>query len=118
LALYDKTAHELHELLAAKEITAVELVESIFQRINEVDSKVHAYLTLTYDQAKAEAERVDRLIAAGEEIGRLAGIPIAIKDNISTEGIRTTCASKILENSSPLKGRTLRDMRKRFGTNC
>lgn len=101
MALYDKTAHELHELLAAKEITAVELVESIFQRINEVDSKVHAYLTLTYDQAKAEAERVDRLIAAGEEIGRLAGIPIAIKDNISTEGIRTTCASKILEGYLP-----------------
>lgn len=101
MALYDKTAHELHDLLAAKEITAVELVESVFQRINEVDSKIHAYLTLTYDQAKAEAERVDRLIAAGEEIGRLAGIPIAIKDNISTEGIRTTCASRILEGYLP-----------------
>lgn len=101
MALYDKTAHELHDLLAAKEITAVELVESVFQRINEVDSKVHAYLTLTYDQAKAEAERVDRLIAAGEEIGMLSGIPIAIKDNISTEGIRTTCASRILEGYLP-----------------
>lgn len=101
MALYDKTAHELHDLLAAKEITAVELVESVFQRINEVDPKVRAYLTLAYDQAKAEAERVDRLIIAGEEIGRLAGIPIAIKDNISTEGIRTTCASKMLEGYLP-----------------
>ncbi|MGE5605732.1 MAG: Asp-tRNA(Asn)/Glu-tRNA(Gln) amidotransferase subunit GatA [Bacteroidota bacterium] len=101
MALYDKTAHELHDLLAAKEITAVEILESVFQRIHEVDSKIQAYLTLTYDQAMAEAELVDRLIAKGEAIGALAGIPIAIKDNISTEGVRTTCASKILASYLP-----------------
>lgn len=101
MALYDKTAHELHDLLAAKEITAVEILESVFQRICEVDSKVRAYITLTYDQAKSEAERVDRLIAKGKDVGILAGIPIAIKDNISTKGIKTTCASKILEDYIP-----------------
>lgn len=101
MALYDKTAHELHDLLAAKEVTAVEVLESVFQRIQEVDSKIQAYLTLTYDQAMVEAVRVDRLIAKSEAIGKLAGIPIGIKDNISTEGVRTTCASKILEGYIP-----------------
>lgn len=101
MALYDKTAHELHDLLMAKEITAKEIVESVLQRITEVEPKIHAYLTTTFDRAMAEAEGVDRLIVKGEPLGPLAGIPIGIKDNISTAGVRTTCASKILEGYVP-----------------
>ncbi len=101
MVLYEKTAHELHDLLAAKEITAVEITESVFRRIEEVEPKVHAYLTLTFDQARDEAKLVDGLIAKGEDLPPLAGIPIALKDNISTAGVQTTCASKILEGYIP-----------------
>lgn len=101
MALYDKTAHELRDLLAAKEITAVEINEAVFQRIKEAEPEVHAYLTLARDQAMEEAKRVDGLIAKGESMAPLAGIPIAFKDNISTNGIRTTCASKLLEEYIP-----------------
>ena len=101
MALYDKTAHELHDLLMAKEITAKEIVKSVLQRITEVEPKIHAYLTITIDQAIAEAQRVDHLIAEGQPLGSLAGIPIGIKDNISTAGLRTTCASKMLEGYIP-----------------
>ncbi len=101
MVLSDKTAHELHDLLAAKEITAAELCESVLQRIGAVEPKVKAYLTLTCDRAMDEARRIDELYAKGEVLEALAGIPIALKDNISTAGVRTTCASKILEGYIP-----------------
>lgn len=101
MALCDKTAHELRDLLAAKEITAVEITESVFQRIKEVEPKVHTYLTLVEEPAIEEAKLVDEMLNKGESLPPLAGIPFAIKDNISTSGIRTTCASKILEEYVP-----------------
>ncbi len=101
MVLYDKTAHELRDLLAAKEITAKEITESIFQRIKEVEPKVQAYVTLNEEKALEEAELVDEMISRGKDLPLLAGIPIAIKDNISTSNIRTTCASKMLENYIP-----------------
>ena len=99
--LHNKTAHELHELLTAKKISAAELTADIFSRIDEAEDKIGAYLTLTYDKATADAAAVDAKIARGEKISPLEGIPCAIKDNICTKGIRTTCASKILENFIP-----------------
>lgn len=101
MALYQKTAHELHELLAKKEVKAVEIAQSIFQRIHQIEPKVHAYITLAEEQAYQSAREVDELMAKGEKLSPLAGIPVAIKDNISTKGLRTTCASKILENYTP-----------------
>ncbi len=101
MVLYQKTAHELHELLEKKEVKAVEIVQSIFQRIHQVEPKVHAYITLAEEQAYQSAQEVDELVAKGEKLFPLAGIPVAIKDNISTKGLRTTCASKILENYTP-----------------
>lgn len=101
MALYQKTAHELQELLAKKEVKAVEIVESVFQRINQTEPKVHAYITLAEEQAYQSAREVDDLLTRGEKLPPLAGIPVAIKDNISTQGLRTTCASKILENYIP-----------------
>jgi len=101
LQLYQLTAHELHALLLKKEISAVELNEAVFDRIEAVEEKVAAYLTLTRELAMTAARRVDQKIRAGEQISPLAGIPIAIKDNICTEGVRTTAASKILYNFIP-----------------
>lgn len=101
MALYNKTAHELRDLLIAKEVRAVEITEAIFQRIKEVEPKVHAYLTFVEARAMEEAKLVDDMIIKGESLPPLAGIPIAVKDNISTTGIRTTCASKMLEKYIP-----------------
>ena len=101
MALYEKTAHELHELLAAKKISAAELTADIFSRVDELENKIGAYLTLTRDAAEAQAKIVDEKISRGEKISALEGIPCAVKDNICTKGIRTTCASKILENFVP-----------------
>ena len=101
MALYDKTAHELHELLMTKKISAAELTADIFSRVEAVEDKIGAYLTITRDKAIADAQAVDDKIARGEKIAPLEGIPCAVKDNICTKGIKTTCASKILENFIP-----------------
>lgn len=101
MALYNKTAHELHELLTTKKISAAELTADVLKRVDEVEDKIGAYLTITRDKATADAKAVDDKIARGEAIAPLEGIPCAIKDNICTKGIKTTCASKILENFIP-----------------
>lgn len=101
LRLFQQTAHRLHEMLTNKEVSATEITAAVFERIEQVEGQVRSYLTLTREQAEAKAAQVDQKIAAGEPIGPLAGIPIAIKDNMCTEGIRTTCASKILHNFVP-----------------
>ena len=100
--LYNFTVHELHELLKKREVSAREITESVFTRINEVEEKVRAYIRLSGDKAFEHAERADRNIRnnAGN-ISVLTGIPVAIKDNICTEGIQATCASKILHNFRP-----------------
>ena len=100
--LYKSTAHELHEKLVKKEISSVELTNNVYDRIDEVEKDVKAYVTLDKENALAQAAKVDKMIAAGEAIAPLAGIPGAIKDNISTKGLRTTCSSKMLENLNPI----------------
>ena len=101
MTLHDKTAHELHELLQTKQISASELTADIFSRVDEAEDKIGAYLTLTRDKATADAKAVDDKISRGEKIFPLEGIPCAVKDNICTKGIKTTCASKILEDFVP-----------------
>lgn len=101
MALYEKSAAELSEMLGKKEISAKELTESVFDRIEAVEDKVCAYVTLDKENALAQAAEVDKKRAAGEELSPLAGIPIGIKDNISTKGLKTTCASRMLENYEP-----------------
>ncbi|MEE0229071.1 MAG: Asp-tRNA(Asn)/Glu-tRNA(Gln) amidotransferase subunit GatA [Peptococcaceae bacterium] len=94
------TIHELHERLVNKETTARALTEAYFAKI-EAGAEINAYISLNKDAALAQADAVDAKIARGEEIGMLEGIPMAVKDNICTEGLRTTCASKMLDNFVP-----------------
>lgn len=95
------TLHEIRDRIRAGEISAKDALDSVYKRIEAVDVRIDAYLTLTKDKAYEAAEAVDKRLAQGEKLGDLAGIPMALKDNISTSGIKTTCASKMLENYVP-----------------
>lgn len=99
--LFKYTAHALHDMLVKKEISAVELAKTAFARTDAVEPKIHSYITETREQALNQAAAVDAKLAKGETIAPLAGIPGALKDNICTKGIKTTCASKILANFVP-----------------
>lgn len=101
MKLFEQPAHVLHDMLVNKEITSLELTQAVLARIDEVEGDVQAYLTITREEALAQAKAVDEKIAKGEEIVFLEGIPGAIKDNICTKGIKTTCASKILQKFVP-----------------
>lgn len=101
MKLFEQPAHVLHDMLVNKEITSLELTQAVLARIDEVEGDVQAYLTITREEALAQAKAVDGKIAKGEEIAFLEGIPGAIKDNICTKGIKTTCASKILQKFVP-----------------
>ena len=94
MSFCELTAHVLHEKLKAREITAAELTESVYARIAEVEPHVKGYLTLTKDLALEQASRADDGFQNGDDMPPLSGIPIAIKDVICTQGVRTTCASK------------------------
>jgi aspartyl-tRNA(Asn)/glutamyl-tRNA(Gln) amidotransferase subunit A len=99
--LYNKSAHELHEMLIKKQVTSREITESVIERTLAVEKNIKAYITLIPEIALETASTVDKKIAAGEQIRPLEGIPTAIKDNICTKGVATTCASKMLENFIP-----------------
>lgn len=101
LKLYNFSMYEIKKKIEKKEIKAVEVLESTLERIDSVEDKVQSYLTLTENIAFCKANEIDKKIANNETIGELAGIPMAIKDNICTEKILTTCASKMLHNFVP-----------------
>lgn len=92
---------ELHQQLIGKQRSAVEIVQESLNQIQALEPKLHSFLQVTSDRALAHAKQIDAKIAAGEEIGLLAGIPIGIKDNLCTQGVPTTCASRILQNFVP-----------------
>jgi aspartyl-tRNA(Asn)/glutamyl-tRNA(Gln) amidotransferase subunit A len=100
MRLYELTIHEAHRLLKEKEISSQELTRAVLDRIAAVDKAVGAYITVAGDMAMEQAKLADRMIAKGN-ISVLTGIPLALKDLICTQGLRTTCASRILENFVP-----------------
>ncbi|KKI91391.1 glutamyl-tRNA amidotransferase [Bacillus sp. SA1-12] len=107
MTLFDRKISELKELLHKKEITVSDLVNESFKRIQEVDDKVGAFLTLNEEKARTYAKELDEALDSRDEFGLLFGMPIGIKDNIVTKGLRTTCASKILENFDPIYDATV-----------
>jgi len=107
MALFDHKISELKEMLHKKEISVSDLVEESYKRIAEVDEKVEAFLTLDEERARKKAKQLDEEISKKDEYGLLFGMPIGIKDNIVTKGLRTTCASKILENFDPIYDATV-----------
>jgi aspartyl-tRNA(Asn)/glutamyl-tRNA(Gln) amidotransferase subunit A len=100
LKLFSLGIAELNKKLESREISASEIHESVFKRIDTVEGKIRAYITVTREKALEMAKEADKEIAAGNKKA-LSGIPVAIKDNMCTKGILTTCASKILPNFIP-----------------
>ena len=95
------TISSVRSALAAKKLSARELATEFFTRIDAQNPTLNAYLTLSPERAYAQADKIDALIATGKQLPPLAGVPVGIKDVLSTRGIRTTCGSKILENHFP-----------------
>ena len=109
MRFYEQTAHALHDMLVKKEVSAKEIADDVIKRLEETEPNIKAYITVDKDLTMRQAEAADKKIAAGEEISFLTGIPGAIKDNICTKGLKTTCASQILANFVPPYNATVMD---------
>ncbi len=101
MELCDYQVTQLARMLRQQEISAFDLMESVFERIDAREKLLNAYITLTREMALKQATAADHRFQIGQPLSILDGIPIAIKDNLCTQGIRTTCGSKILENYIP-----------------
>ena len=99
------TVHELKEKLDNKELTSEEITKAYIDRINQKEKDVQAFVTVLSDAAIEKAKKIDKEKSEGKSFKEYAGIPIGIKDNMCTKGIKTTCSSKMLENFiSPYDG--------------
>lgn len=102
MTLFDLRLQDIHNQLRSKELSVTDLVNEAFAKIGEREERIGAYLTLNEAGARAEAARLDDKLAHGEDLGLLFGLPIGVKDNMVTEGLRTTCASQFLSNYDPI----------------
>lgn len=107
MSLIEQSISALHKQLREQEITVTDLVTASYQRISEVDDKVKAFLTLDEENARNYAKQLDEALVGNVEKGFLYGLPIGIKDNIVTKGLRTTCSSKLLSNFVPVHDATV-----------
>jgi len=107
LSLFDYKLSEIHNKLQNKELSVTDLVDQAFTRISEREDRVKAFITLDEEGARASAKTLDDKLAAGDTRGLLFGLPVGIKDNIVTEGLRTTCASQFLSNFTPVYDATV-----------
>ncbi|MCO0596178.1 Asp-tRNA(Asn)/Glu-tRNA(Gln) amidotransferase subunit GatA [Peribacillus butanolivorans] len=107
MSLFEQKVSELHQRLHNKEISVTDLVNESYKRIGQVEDKVKAFLTLDEENARNQAKQLDDQLVKGESQGALFGMPIGVKDNIVTKNLRTTCASKILENFDPIYDATV-----------
>lgn len=98
LSLFDLKLQDVHNRLVTKELSASDLVEHSLERIRETEPKVRAFINVYEEQARETAQQLDKQLAANSERGLLFGLPAALKDNMATEGMLTTCASKFLAN--------------------
>jgi len=95
------TFKDLRQKLKSGEVSSKELVQEKINRINEIDLTLNSFLTVNTELALSKAEHIDNQISSGDHLPPLSGIPIAIKDNLCTKGIKTTCASKIFGQLCP-----------------
>ena len=99
--MHRKTAHELHALLSAGQVGSLEVTRAVFEQIARQEDKVKAYVTLAKETALEQARAADQRLKNKENVTPLTGIPVAVKDNMCTQGLLTTCSSKILSNYIP-----------------
>ncbi|MGG1640616.1 Asp-tRNA(Asn)/Glu-tRNA(Gln) amidotransferase subunit GatA [Paenibacillus sp. NRS-1782] len=109
MSLFDNTLPEIHNKLHQKEISVSDLVGHALETIGAREDKIKAYITVDEEQARASARQLDDHLISGEERGLLFGLPVGIKDNIVTEGLRTTCGSQFLKNFDPVYDATVVD---------
>jgi len=109
LSVLDLRLRELHDRLAGGELAVTDLVQASLNRIKETESVVQAFITLDEEGAKAQAAELDKQLKQGGERGLLFGLPAGIKDNIVTDGLKTTCASRFLSNYIPIYNATVMD---------
>ena len=107
MELYNYSISQIAKKIKDKEITIKEVLDSVYSRIDEVEKKIAGYITLTKESAYKRAEILQEKLDNGEDIGVLGGVPIAIKDNICTNGVKTTCASRMLEDFVPFYDATV-----------
>lgn len=101
MSLTDLTAVQLAEQIASKKVSCREVTDAFLSRIESTEPQLHAFVSVTPEMAQARADELDARLARGENIGPLGGVPLALKDNLCTQGVRTTCSSKMLENFVP-----------------